>query len=204
MNWDSVGQAAIMGAVSGGVAYGVGAAVTTLGLTSGADLAARTVAHGVSSGLQSSAFGGDFGSGFASGTISNIGGTLSHGKGYWASTGVSALSGGVASLATGGDFTQGALQGAFINTFNHWSDKIIQSIKNEAIEDTKFLYNKAINGLNSTEVDVFAHAVYGGSFVMMGIAPASLPYALSAATISGGYIQFKEALPPGFAFQEWK
>ena len=68
VNWESVGQAAIMGAVSGGVAYGVGAAVTTLGLTSGADLAARTLAHGVSSGVQSSAFGGDFGSGFASGT----------------------------------------------------------------------------------------------------------------------------------------
>jgi RHS repeat-associated protein len=132
VNWDSVGQAAIMGAVSGGVAYGVGAAVTTLGLTSGADLAARTLAHGVSSGLQSSAFGGDFGSGFASGTISNIGGTLSHGKGYWASTGVSALSGGVASLATGGDFTQGALQGAFINTFNHHGDKLMQKIMNGA------------------------------------------------------------------------
>jgi hypothetical protein len=103
-----------------------------LGLTSGADLAARTLAHGVSSGLQSSAFGGDFGSGFASGTISNIGGTLSHGKGYLASTGVSALSGGVAYLATGGDFTQGALQGAFINTFNHWGDKLMQKIMNGA------------------------------------------------------------------------
>ena len=47
------------------------------------------------------------------------------GSGYWKSTASSALGGGIASAMSGGNFGEGAMRGAYANSFNQFSDKLL-------------------------------------------------------------------------------